>query len=147
MKFKLSANADIDLLTKDEVQEVLTQNMRDALGGVLYRDIPLTFANAAPAIVTFSFTCQAGRMWDVRAIFVNKSATDVVQIWKQSVTPGSYRGTIADDGNKGNVQTYTKGSLIVQGGQTLVIQALTATGAAYATLSVKEVPAGHDFKL
>jgi len=148
MKFKLAANAEIDLLTKSEVVDVVQSHMRDALGGVLYRSVlAKPFVSDGTSIVTFELKVREGRMWSVRAVSVNKSDTDVVKLWKDSVTPGSYICSVADDGQKGNYVSFTNGALVLQSGETLVVQALTATGNSYCSIRVKEVPAGHDFKL
>lgn len=149
MKFKLAANAEIDLLTKSEVTDVVQQHMRAALGGVLYRTIPQVFTPANSALMVFKFTPQTGRMWSVKAISVApKSATDVVQVWKNdSASLSAYVCSINDDGQKGNFQTFTSGALVVQGGETVIVQALTVTTVGYASIRVKEVPAGHDWKL
>lgn len=149
MKFKLAANAEIDLLTKDEIAEVVQSNLRDALGGVLFRTIPDTFIPANSQLMQFQFTPQSGRMWSVRSISVApKSATDPVQVYKNDIASlSNFVCSIADDGQKGNYQSFTNGALIVQGGETVIVQAVTLTTTGYASIRVKEVPAGHDFKV
>lgn len=149
MKFKLSANAEVDLLTKDEVGSIVQDAIRASMGGVLYRSIPAQFTPANGALMIFKFATPPGRMWRVCSLSVSpKTATDVVQIYKNDQSaPGNYVCSIADDGQKGNYQSFTAGALIVQAGETVIVQALTVVTAGNATIRVKEVPAGHDVKL
>lgn len=145
MKVKLAANAELDLLNKEELTNALDDHASQLTGGVSYDRKTLTFTS--PGVVSFRFDVPIGLVWSVRMVSVQKASSDTVQLWLNSVNPLSFLDTIADDGSFGNARNYSRGAINVTSGNTLIIQAKAATGIAYAGISVEEVEVGNEWRL
>lgn len=149
MKFKLTANSEIDLLTKDEMKDVLREDslfVADILtGGVRYRPVSQKFTSSG--LITFTFQPNSGYSWSVRSISVQKPAAGNVLVYMDQIQPLSFVNTIADDTLNNNFYTYTSGSLVITPTGQLIVQAPVATGVAYCRLSVKECRAGEEWRL
>lgn len=146
MKVKLIAGAEFDVLTKGELTDVMVQTIRATQYGIQLKPIVKTQSDPNN---TGSITIEIpdGCMWDIRSIYVSKSAADIVRIYRND-TAGLRQNSIADDADNGNFQTYTKGSFVMRGGQKIIIQAKTGgTILNGARLSVMEVADGHDWHL
>lgn len=145
MKFKLQAGAEMDILTKDELTEVMGQTLAAYQYGVVIK--PLLRTQTDPNNTgSISISVPDGLMWDIRSVYVTKSAADLVRVYRDNVTPGSKVCAIVDDTDNGNYQTFRKGSFLVRGGQTVLVQAKTG-GTVLLTLrlQVMEVADGHDW--
>lgn len=149
MKFKLTANSEIDLLTKDEVQEVMNDQSRvltDILtGGIRFRPVSQKFTGSGP--ITFTFQPNSGYSWSVRSISVQKPAAAGMLVYMDQVQPLSFVNLIADDGANNNFYTYTSGSLVITPTGQLIVTASALNGVAYCRLSVKECRAGEEWRL
>lgn len=149
MKFKLTANTEIDLLTKDEMQEVI-QDQSSTLtniltGGVRYRPVSQKFTGSGP--ISFSFTPNSGYTWAVRAVSVQKAGPGGVLVYMDQIQPLSFVNLITDDGANNNFATYPAGSLVITPTGALIVQAQSQTGVAYCRLGVKECRAGEEWRL
>lgn len=147
MKVKLQAGAELDLLTKSEVSDVVSQAVRSQQYGIRMK--PYLQTQTDPNN-TSSMTIEIpdGLMWDVRSIYASKSVADKIRVFRDSTTPGAKQCTIADDTDNGNFQNFTKGSFVMRGGQKIIVQAVTGgTVLITVRLSVMEVPDGYDWHL
>lgn len=147
MKFKLAANAEVDMLTKNEMSDVVTSALKNHLqNGVRIRPISKTDTDPNNA-GQMTITCQDGDMWDIRSIYVVKSTADVVHLYLNNVNTARLR-SIPDDNDSGNLMTFPRGDVTLRGGQSLIISAKTGgTALVSAVLWVMEVPDGHDWHL
>lgn len=146
MKAKLVAGAEFDLLTKQEVTDVVGQAIAAQRYGIQIKPIVRTQTDPNNA-GQITLEVPDGWMWDVRSIYVSKSAADVVRIYRND-TQGIRNNSIADDGDNGNFQLYNRGGFAVRGGQKIIV--LAKTGGTILTgvrLSVMEVPDGYDWHL
>lgn len=147
MKVKLQANAELDMLTKNEVSDALNSALKNHLqNGIRIRPIVgvVTDPNTTNQI---TLTCQDGNMWDIRSIYALKSAADTVRLFLNNVNTARLR-SIPDDGDNGSGQTFTRGDLVLRGGQSLIVNTkLTGTTLLSVVLWVMEVPDGHDWHL
>jgi hypothetical protein len=145
MKFRLHANAEVDMLTKKELKDELNEHAKKLTGGIRYRRMEQQFTGTGP--ITFQFFVPVGFIWSVRGVSVQKPTADVAQVWLNSINPMSFVNTIADDTKNGNFATYEEGALTVQAGGTVIVQCPVATGIGYAAISVAEVLVGEEWRL
>lgn len=147
MKVKLQAGAELDLLTKNEVTDVVGQAIAAQQYGIRMKPYLQTQTDPNNA-GSMTIELLDGVMWDVRSIYVSKSAADKVRVFRDATTPGAKQCTIADDTDNGNFQNFTKGSFVMRGGQKIIVQVVTGgTILNTVRLSVMECPDGHDWNL
>ena len=147
MKAKLVAGAEFDFLTKNEAREAIDQALQDHLrSGVVIKPVVSTSSDPnLPGQITI--VCPDGYMWDVRSLYAVKTAADFLRLSLNNTANTRLR-SIPDDGDNGNEKTFTKGDLVVRGGQSLISTAKTAgTNLLSVVLWVMEVPDGHDWQL
>lgn len=146
MKVKLAANAELDMLNKDELKAELGKHASLLSGGVRYRRLS---GQSTGGPISFTFSPSVGYLWSLRAVSVQKPSpsTDVVQVWLNSLSPLSFVNTIPDDGKNGNFYAYTKGVATVQPGGSVIIQCPTTTGIGYASIAIEEVLVGEEWRL
>ena len=147
MKAKLIAGAELDLLTKGEVTDVVGQAIAASRYGIQLKPI-LQLQTDPNTIYQMTIIIPDGWMWDIRSLYASKSTADVIRVYRDNVTPGAKQCSIVDDTDNGNFQTFTKGSFVMRGGQQVVVQCKTQTTTLTSVrLSVMEVPNGHDWHL
>lgn len=150
MKFKISAGAEVDVLTKDELKDVVQKQLKVLTSGVNYRWVQPA-NNPTPAVagaLSFTFTPQDGYIWDVETISVLKDGTGVVRVSINEDTPSRFWAHIADDGNNGNTLLVSSKSLVVPAGSTLLVKTIGAfSGKGSAQILVKETLSLEQWRL
>lgn len=140
MKFKLTANADIDLLTKGELTDVLDEYSKNWKREFHLRDIDGSTLNIPANGSAPLGGPTTGMTWEVKRISVVGSAVD---IYRNTTTPSGYRDSIQP-----GMKTYSARTLIVKSGGILL--AANPTGSAITTvvnLCVTEVPSHLEWTL
>lgn len=147
-KHKLTAGAEIDLLTKDEVRDVLRSWMEEITRGARYirRAVTGTVDGGGALLIggvsdEDTLKPPPGFMWAVTRISLSGlTAGQSVDVYINEVAPSQLLYSNVTNGTR--VPT-TRTSIVMQGNDHLIVRgtALTAAAQIGLNLGIKEVPA------
>ncbi|TCO52984.1 hypothetical protein [Actinocrispum wychmicini] len=150
MKFRIQANAEVDLLSRDELKQELRAHAQLLTGGVTYRWVlPAgSTTQSTPGPQLWEFVPRHGYVWDVQTISVLKSTSGAVRVSLAEDTPSGFVTHVPDDGLTGNTLLVSSKSLIVPAQVPLQIRTVGAfNGTGNARILVKEVLAIEQWRL
>jgi len=147
-KFRIAANAEIDLLTKEELSDALAQQARQAYQALSYMRLPLITGNS-PAAASLSMggdvnpehSPDQGYAWSLRHLVIQGLTRgvnpDAVQIFREQLVIWELNGNQY-------AQTWGRGEIMVMPGETLAyksVGAFAATGQVIIHGAAWQVPA------
>lgn len=156
MKFKIQANADIDLLTKDEVKDVLVGWMAEIARGVKFRSFSASGTGAGGGAVytidgaaTANLGPQAGFTWAVMRLYVSgagvTAGTDLFSVFANAADPSRLVVSGLTRGKE-----WGSGGFVLNGNDRIVVQGVatgTAGGAVVIAGQAIEVPQQLAYRL
>lgn len=141
MKFRIKAGAEVDFLTKDELNQVLDNQLGPWRGGVRYKRIP--YSGMLPAIVDAP---ESGFVWSVKLISAVFDERSALRVYTQTTDPSSLvgveRGMEAD-----HVMRWQDNQLVLFGTQSLIVAGSGEAERVAGLMYVAEVPVGREWQL
>ncbi|MEU7164338.1 hypothetical protein AB0A70_06785 [Streptomyces morookaense] len=142
MKFRIKAGAEVDFLTKDELDSVLKDRLDEIGSGVRYKRIPyagtsLPISIAAP---------ESGFLWSVKLLSVTFNTADKCKVYVDQLEDSSLVGYDAASDTT-HVISWGSNGLILFGTQTLIVSGVSTAASATGLLYVEQVPVGDEWKL
>ncbi|QHC22290.1 hypothetical protein [Streptomyces sp. GS7] len=141
MKFRIKAGAEVDFLTKDELNQVLTDQLGPWRGGVRYKRIP--YSGTLPVTVDAP---ESGFVWSVKLLSVVFDARSPLRVYTQTTDPSSLVGVERGD-DVDHVMRWQDNQLTLFGTQPLIVAGSGVAERASGLMYVAEVPVGREWQL
>ncbi|MFE3776033.1 hypothetical protein [Streptomyces sp. NPDC059122] len=141
MKFRIKAGAEVDFLTKDELNQVLTDQLGPWRGGVRYKRIP--YSGTLPMTVDAP---ESGFVWSVKLISAAFDARSTLRVFTQTPDPSSLVGHERTEDTQ-HVARWTDNQLILFGTQPLIVAGSGEAAHVAGLMYVAEVPVGREWQL
>ncbi|MFE3653349.1 hypothetical protein ACFXO2_37145 [Streptomyces sp. NPDC059152] len=141
MKWRIKAGAEIDVLTKDELNDVLSEQLDPWRGGVRYKRIP--YSGTLPVTVDAP---ESGYVWSVRLLSAVFDARSPLRVYTQTTDPSSLVGVERGD-DVDHVMRWQYNQLVLFGTQPLIVAGSGVAEHATGLMYVAEVPVGQEWQL
>ncbi|MER5542478.1 hypothetical protein [Streptomyces sp. NPDC002589] len=141
MKFRIKAGAEVDFLTKDELNQVLTDQLGPWKGELRYKRIP--YAGELPVTVDAP---ESGFVWSVKLISAAFDARSTLSVFAQTGERSSLVG-IQREEETDHVIRWQDNQLILFGTQPLIVAGSGEAQRAAGLLYIAEVPVGREWQL
>ncbi|MGA5128792.1 hypothetical protein ACPCTO_03195 [Streptomyces olivoreticuli] len=141
MKFRIKAGAEVDFLTKDELDSVLKDRLAEVGSGVRYKRIP--YAGTLPVAVAAP---ESGFVWSVKLLSATFNTADKCKAYVDQLEDSSLVGYDAAS-DTAHVLRWGSDQLILFGTQPLVVSGTGAAASATGLMYVEQVPVGAEWKL